>query len=55
MGGAPLASLIDVFKGYYIKFLEDNRYVGFTPALLHAKAMAYARDELAASYPITLD
>lgn len=53
MGGPKLEVLIMEFNAQYEKFIEDNRYAGFTPAVLHAKAMAYARDHL--PWPITHD
>lgn len=53
MGGPYIQALIEIFKHAYAQFIEDNRYAGFTPAMLHAKAMAYARDKLAGTYPIT--
>lgn len=55
MGGPMLHALIAAFNDHYIVFIADNRYIGFTPPMLHAKAMAYARDQLAATYPITRD
>lgn len=55
MGGPPLCALIATFNKCYVDFIEANRYVGFTPSMLHAKAMAYARDELANTWPVTID
>lgn len=53
MGGPRLEIMIMEFTAHYEKFIEDNRYVGFTPAMLHAKAMAHARDSL--PWPVTCD
>ena len=53
MGGPTIEVMIAEFNSSYEKFIEDNRYAGFAPAVLHAKAMANARDQLQATWPIT--
>jgi hypothetical protein len=55
MGGPSLDVLIMEFNQAYEKFVTDNRYSGMSPALLHGRAMAYARDTLQSRWPITRD
>lgn len=55
MGGPMIELMIAEFNSHYEKFITDARYTGFMPAVLHAKAMAYARDKLQATWPITYD
>lgn len=55
MGGPSIEALIMVFNEAYEKFVTDNRYSGMTPELLHGRAMAYARDTLQSTWPVTRD
>lgn len=53
MGGPMIELMVAEFNRHYEQFITDNRYAGFMPATLHAKAMAYAADKLQATWPIT--
>jgi len=55
MGGPTLHVMLMEFNTAYEKFIADNRYAGFSPAMLHAKAMAYARDHLQSIWPVMAD
>ncbi|QXO10140.1 hypothetical protein pEaSNUABM37_00179 [Erwinia phage pEa_SNUABM_37] len=55
MGGPSLEALLAVFNDAYEQFVTDNRYSGMTPELLHGRAMAYARDKLQGTWPLTRD
>lgn len=55
MGGPRIEVMVMEFNNAYEKFIIDNRYAGFEPAMLHAKAMAYARDKLQSIWPVIND
>lgn len=52
MGGPLIEVMVMELNRAYEKFITDNRYAGFEPAMLHAKAMAYAREKMQAIWPV---